>query len=174
MINRSGKIQEDGNDRVESAEGIKRYLFGFPDTSARKDGVFLTEADIENIITAKAAIYAAMRILLRRLDLSFTDIERLYIGGAFGSYIDVEHAVTIGLIPDIQRERIEFAGNTSIVGATMTAFYEEAFDQIRAIRQNTTYYDLMGANDYVEEFRRALFLPHTDIEQFPSVFIEQQ
>jgi len=169
LINRSGKIQDPDSERVKTADGILRYIFVPPSESACKDGVYLTEADIENIITAKAAIYAAMRILLRRLDLEISDIERLYIGGAFGSYIDVENAVTIGLIPDIAREKIVFAGNTSIVGASMAAFYEEAFDSIGAIRRNTTYYDLMGADDYIEEFQRALFIPHTDIEQFPTV-----
>ena len=128
--------------------------------------VYISELDIENVITAKAAIFAAMKILLGRLDLRFEQIEHFYIGGAFGTYINIENAVTIGLIPDIERSRIEFVGNTSIKGAKIVAFYKEALYKIEKIRQDTTYYDLMGANDYVEEFKKAMFLPHTDIEIF--------
>jgi uncharacterized 2Fe-2S/4Fe-4S cluster protein (DUF4445 family) len=57
-------------------------------------------------------------------------------------------------------------GNTSVRGAKIVALYREAYDQIIDIERNTTYYDLMGANDYVEEFSKAMFLPHTDIESF--------
>ena len=107
-----------------------------------------------------------MKILLKRLDLNFDDIDHFYMAGAFGNYINIENAITIGLIPNVPRDKIEFVGNTSIRGAKLVAFYQEAFQKIAAIRQMTTYYDLLGAHDYVEEFQKALFLPHTDIEEF--------
>ena len=107
-----------------------------------------------------------MKIILERLDLSFDDIEQFFIAGAFGSYLDIENAITIGLIPDVRRECIQFVGNTSLKGAKIVAFYQEALTVVEKIRKDTTYYDLMGANDYVDEFRKALFLPHTDIELF--------
>jgi len=66
----------------------------------------------------------------------------------------------------VPSDRIEFAGNTSIKGAKISAFYKEAFYKVMKIQRDTTYYDLMGAHDYVEEFQKALFLPHTDIELF--------
>jgi uncharacterized 2Fe-2S/4Fe-4S cluster protein (DUF4445 family) len=107
-----------------------------------------------------------MKILIRRLEIDFEDIQRFYIAGAFGRYLDVENAIAIGLIPEIPRQRIQFVGNTSIQGAKLVAFYKEALHKIERIRVNTTYYDLMGAEDYIEEFRKAMFLPHTDIEDF--------
>jgi len=110
-----------------------------------------------------------MKVLLNRLDLSFRDVERFYVAGAFGSYLDIESAVSIGLLPDIDRSKFVFAGNTSITGAKIAAFYQEAFLEIRGIRDSCTYYDLMGAGDYVEEFKKAMFIPHTDIQDFPSV-----
>ncbi len=165
IINRSGRFVEGASDRVTEADGVKRYLLSEP-AGRNGRGVYITESDIENVITAKAAIFAAMKILLRRLDLSFDDIVHFYLAGAFGSYIDIEHAITIGLIPDIDRERIEYVGNSSIKGAKIVAFYKEALSEIEKIRQDTTYYDLMGADDYIEEFQAAMFLPHTDIEIF--------
>jgi uncharacterized 2Fe-2S/4Fe-4S cluster protein (DUF4445 family) len=147
-------------------EGLKRYILATEQETRSKRPVYISEPDIESVITAKAAIFAAMKILLERLDLSFTDLSHFYIAGAFGNYINLENAINIGLIPEMPRERIEFVGNTSIKGAKIVAFYKEAFYKIVKIKNDTTYYDLMGANDYVEEFRKALFLPHTDIELF--------
>jgi len=164
IINRSGVFMEEAPG-VTEVEGLKRYVLA---GGGKKNGrpVYITESDIENVVTAKAAIFAAMKILLRRLDMGFDKIERFYIAGAFGGYIDIENAIAIGLIPDLPRERFSFAGNTSIKGAKIVAFYKEALARIEHIRQTTTYYDLMGAGDYVEEFQKAMFLPHTDIEIF--------
>ena len=165
-INRSGVFVEEDKPRVETVDGLKRYIIADGKETGSGHPVYISESDIENVITAKAAIFAAMKILLHRLDLTFEDIGRFCIAGAFGSYINIEHAVAIGLIPDIERSRFEFVGNTSIKGAKIVAFYKEALYKIEKIREDTTYYDLMGANDYVEEFQKAMFLPHTDIELF--------
>jgi uncharacterized 2Fe-2S/4Fe-4S cluster protein (DUF4445 family) len=165
-INRSGVFVEEQKPRIETEEGLKRYIIADGRETGTGHAVYISESDIENVITAKAAIFAAMKILLDRLDLQFEDIQRFCIAGAFGSYINIEHAVSIGLIPDLDRSRFEFVGNTSIKGAKIVAFYKEALYKIEKIREDTTYYDLMGANDYVEEFQKAMFLPHTDIELF--------
>jgi uncharacterized 2Fe-2S/4Fe-4S cluster protein (DUF4445 family) len=165
-INRSGNFVVEDRPRVETVEGLKRYIIADAKETGKGYPVYISEADIENVVTAKAAIFAAMKILLGRLDLTFDAIQRFYIAGAFGSYINIEHAIAIGLIPDIERDRFEFVGNASIKGAKIVAFYKEALYKIEKIREDTTYYDLMGANDYVEEFQKAMFLPHTDIELF--------
>jgi uncharacterized 2Fe-2S/4Fe-4S cluster protein (DUF4445 family) len=166
IINRSGRFIEDSSAQFIRMNGAMQLILADADESADKKPIFITETDIENIITAKAAIFAAIKILMERLDLQFSDIEHFYIAGAFGNYIDVENAINIGLIPDVPRDKIEFVGNTSIKGAKIVAFYKEALQKIGKIREDTTYYDLMGADDYIEEFRKALFLPHTDIELF--------
>lgn len=166
IINRSGLFIDGSSDRITKHKGIKRFFLVEKHEKGSGKPVYITEPELENVITAKAAIFAAIKILVRRLDLEFSDIERFYIAGAFGNYINIENAIAIGLIPNIAREKIEFVGNTSVRGAKMVACYQQAFRKIAEIRQSTTYYDLMGAEDYVEEFRKALFLPHTDIEQF--------
>ena len=166
IINRSGKFIECDSQNIIMMDGIKRFiLFDKSDNDGGKT-IYITEADIENVITAKAAIFAAMKILAQRVDITFSDIKHFYIAGAFGNYIDIENAINIGLIPDIPRNRLAFVGNTSIKGAKIAALHREAFDEIIEIEKNTTYYDLMGADDYIEEFIKAMFLPHTDIEAF--------
>jgi uncharacterized 2Fe-2S/4Fe-4S cluster protein (DUF4445 family) len=165
-INRSGNFIMDDSEHIKEIKGVKSYILTDGKKSKENKRIYITESDIENVITAKAAIFSAMKILLKRLDLDFSDIDTFYIAGAFGTYIGIENAISIGLLPNINRDKFRFMGNTSIRGAKMVAFYKEAFQEIAAIRHSTTYYDLMGANDYLDEFRKALFLPHTDIEKF--------
>jgi uncharacterized 2Fe-2S/4Fe-4S cluster protein (DUF4445 family) len=97
------------------------------------------------------------------------EIKKLFIAGGFGSYINRENAIKIGLLPDLPVSRIEYVGNTSILGAKLAALSEEAFNTLRQIRKKATYYDLLGSADYVENFKQAMFLPHTNIELFPSL-----
>ena len=106
--------------------------------------------------------------MLERLDLKLSDIDKLMIAGGFGNYIDIANAIAIGLLPDLPPADITYVGNTSIWGAKLAALSSEAREQLRAIVKRTTYYDLMGTDDYVEQFRQAMFLPHTNIELFPS------
>jgi uncharacterized 2Fe-2S/4Fe-4S cluster protein (DUF4445 family) len=169
IINRNGRFIEGSSDRIRAMGNTRSYTLVTAEQTQGKKPIYITESDIENVITAKAAIYAALKILMKRLDLDFSDIDNFYIAGAFGNHLDVDHAIAIGLIPNMPKEKISFVGNTSIRGAKLVALYQEAFDKIYELRQTTTYYDLMGADDYVEEFKKALFLPHTDIEQFRMI-----
>jgi uncharacterized 2Fe-2S/4Fe-4S cluster protein (DUF4445 family) len=166
IINRGGRMVPGSSNRITEKDGVRGYCVVDTSEANCLTSVVITETDIQNIINAKAAIYAAMKIIVQRLEMSFTDIDRFLIAGAFGNYLDIESAIGIGLIPNLPRERIHFVGNTSVRGAKIVALYREAYDQIINIERNTTYYDLMGANDYVEEFSKAMFLPHTDIESF--------
>ncbi|MFC1584071.1 ASKHA domain-containing protein [Fibrobacterota bacterium] len=166
IINRSGKIVDGPPDRIKKKDGIRQYVLLKRNEKRNKSMIFISEADIENIITAKAAIFAAMKIMLHRLDMQFSDIDVFFLAGAFGKHININNAINIGLIPNIPRERVKFAGNTSLMGAKIAALHREGFKKTREIEENTTYYDLMGADDYVEEFQKAMFLPHTDIEYF--------
>ena len=165
IINRTGKFIIE-NSKFDTTNGIKKFILVDKNKAHNNSPIFITESDIENIITAKAAIFAAMKILITRLSLSFSDIHNFFIAGAFGNYLDIKNSISIGLLPNISIEKIKFVGNTSIQGAKEAALHQEAFDELYKIRENTTYYDLMGADDYVDEFKKAMFLPHTDIEDF--------
>jgi uncharacterized 2Fe-2S/4Fe-4S cluster protein (DUF4445 family) len=169
VMDRSGSFVDDEATDLTEIDGKRSYIIVHGRDTRDGKPIYITESDIENVITAKAAIYAAMKILVKRLDLTFDDIDRFYIAGAFGNFIDTESAIAIGLIPNLQRDKIVNAGNTSIRGAKIAALYKDAFKTIEDIRRKTTYYDLMGAEDYVEEFRKAMFLPHTDIDEFLTV-----
>jgi uncharacterized 2Fe-2S/4Fe-4S cluster protein (DUF4445 family) len=169
IINRAGKLVRGSDPRVRFENGQARFVFGRKDQTPSGRELYLTQDDIDNVITAKAAIFAAAKILLDRLEVRLSDVKRLFIAGGFGSYINRENAIKIGLLPDLPISQIEYVGNTSILGAKLAALSEEAYHQLGEIRKKTTYYDLLGSTDYVEKFRQAMFLPHTNIELFPSL-----
>jgi len=169
IIDRSGRFIEGSHPAVRFEHGLGRYVLASAEQSATGRELCLYQEDIDSVITAKAAVFAAAKIMLEKLGLTFADIDRLMIAGGFGSYIDLRNAVAIGLLPDIDPEKTVYVGNTSIWGAKLAALSNEARELLRRIVERTTYYDLMGTDDYVDQFKQAMFLPHTNIELFPSL-----
>jgi uncharacterized 2Fe-2S/4Fe-4S cluster protein (DUF4445 family) len=164
IIDRAGRFVKGSHPAVCATGDIRSFVLY--DGSGGGREVRLTQEDIENVITAKAAVFAAAKIMVERVNLSFSDVTHLFLAGGFGSYIDRRNAVKIGLLPNLPASSIEYVGNTSIWGAKLAALSSEALDEMYAIRRRTTYYDLLGSDDYVDQFRQAMFLPHTDVELF--------
>jgi uncharacterized 2Fe-2S/4Fe-4S cluster protein (DUF4445 family) len=136
--------------------------------------IVITEADIASFIRAKGAIYTAAEALLRHTGLDFTDIRHVYVAGGFGNYLDVRKAIRIGLLPDLPDERFQFIGNGSLQGAKMALLSRQALEVMeKRIAPNMTHFELSTDPQFMNEFTGSLFLPHTNIEKFPSVEREQ-
>ena len=136
--------------------------------------IVISEADIASFIRAKGAIYTAAEALLRHTGLDFTDIRHVYVAGGFGNYLDVRKAIRIGLLPDLPLDRFQFIGNGSLQGAKMALLSQQAFDVMeKRIAPNMTHFELSTDPQFMNEYTGSLFLPHTNIEKFPSVEREQ-
>lgn len=168
VIDRAGKFIPGSDPGLKRIGGTWRFVITGKGKGRDGREVYIMQDDIDNVITAKAAVFAAAKIMLDRLNLKIADVKKLFLAGGFGSYIDRRNAIRIGLLPDMPVSSIQYVGNTSIWGAKIAAFSYEAYNLMREIRRKTTYYDLMGSPDYVEQFKQAMFLPHTNIELFPS------
>ena len=144
------------------------YRLAPPDASGVDLPIEVGELDIENIVRAKAAIYAACALLLRHAGIAFTDLAHLYIGGGFGRFLDLEKAVTIGLVPDLPREKFRYIGNSSLMGSYIVLISQEYRRRQLALARRTTYIDLGSDPAYMDQYTAALFLPHTDRRLFPS------
>ena len=169
IIDRSGQFVEGSDPAVRFKHGMGKYVLVGKKHSLRKRQIYISQEDVNNVVTAKAAIFAASKIMLDRLGLKLRDVKKLFLAGAFGSHIDTASAIAIGLLPDLPISSIQYVGNTSIWGATLASLSMEAYELLLQIGRKTTYYDLMGTDDYVEQFQQAMFLPHTNIELFPSL-----
>jgi len=179
IINSKGKlihITEDGSmsyDRILHDEyGISCYVLAFADDSSTGKEIALTEADIDNFIRAKAAIFSGIISLLSPLDMSPADIDDVFIAGGIGSGINIKNAVTIGMLPDLPTEKYKYLGNTALDGAysmLLLMYGEQALEEVAEIARNMTYIDLSTQPGYMDEFIAACFLPHTDEKLFPAI-----
>ncbi len=172
----AGVVDKSGNinlglqtKRVRQGAHGAEYVVAWADESATGEDIVITAVDIDNLMRAKAAIYAGFSILARSVGLSLSEVGQVLIGGAFGQYINVRHAIQIGLLPDKPFECFQFLGNTSVRGAYMALLSREVRRRVTEVAQMMTYLELSADNTFFDEFNAALFLPHTDLSQFPSV-----
>ena len=162
-------------DRIRTGENGDEYVVAWADETWHGREITITRVDIDNLIRTKAAIYAGISVLLESVGLTFADIaDRILIGGAFGKYINVENGVQIGLLPDVPWDNFDFLGNTAVLGAYYALLSQTALQRIEAIADRLTYIELSADNRFYEAFTSALFLPHTDLAQFPSVAAQMQ
>ena len=172
----TGIIDKGGNldlslptDRVREGEHGPEYVIAWATETAHDRDIVITHVDVNNLLRAKAAIYAGFTVLADSVGLPLEAVERVLIGGAFGKYINVEKAVEIGLLPDMPWENFHFLGNTSVRGAYLALLDRRIRARIEDIASRMTYVELSADNSFYDAFTSALFLPHTDISRFPSV-----
>ena len=172
IIQPNGKFQL-GKDhpRIISDKDEMAFIVAYShETSVDKDIIF-TESDIDNIIRSKGAIYAGFTVLLNQAGFNFSMVDQIIITGGFGQFLDIEKAIIIGLLPDIDRSKFHYMGNSSIAGAYMALLSREYRDEALQISNSMTYIDFSSNNKFMDEFTSALFLPHTNTEAFPTVHI---
>jgi uncharacterized 2Fe-2S/4Fe-4S cluster protein (DUF4445 family) len=131
--------------------------------------IAITETEISNVIRAKAAIYSASALMLERMGLSFSDLNAFYIAGSFGRFLDLEQATVIGMVPDLPRDRFRYVGNASLFGSYMALVSAKHRKRQLGLARRMTNIELSTDPAYMDQYTGALFLPHTDLGQFPSV-----
>jgi len=171
VVDRSGQFQIDpAHDRFRTCEdGLPEFVLVPAEQSGGGRDVIVNQADVENLIRTKGSIYAAADSLVESVGLSFDDVHKIYIAGAFGNKLDVASCVTTGLLPDVPLERFQFIGNSCVAGAKLVMLNRRMFQQVHRVRDRVTYRELMVDAKYMERFTSACFLPHTDLARFPSV-----
>jgi uncharacterized 2Fe-2S/4Fe-4S cluster protein (DUF4445 family) len=165
ILDQKGKLHRNVTDRVRDGEDGPEFLIH----SGTGRDIVLTEPDIENILRAKAAIHAGISILLSEVGFTFDDIQKVYIAGGFGKFLDIEKAIILGMLPDMEREKFEFMGNTSIIGAYLCSLSRSLRKEAEEIAQKMTYMELSVSSSFMDEYVSGLFIPHTNMELFPSV-----
>jgi uncharacterized 2Fe-2S/4Fe-4S cluster protein (DUF4445 family) len=170
----TGVLDKGGNfvartPRIRAGEHGPEYVVAWAAETETGRDIVLTKVDVDNLLRAKAAIFAGFQVLAQSVGVNLADVERVLVGGSFGKYINVEKAVQIGLLPDMDWERFQFLGNTSVLGAYMALLSRDARARLKAIAERMTYIELSVDNTFYDAFTGALFLPHTDLARFPSV-----
>jgi uncharacterized 2Fe-2S/4Fe-4S cluster protein (DUF4445 family) len=169
-MDKAGNLRLDlDTDRIREGARGPEYVVAWAAETAHGQDIVLTRVDIENLLRAKAAVYAGYALLCESVGITLEDVEEVLIGGAFGQYINVEKAIQIGLLPDLAWDRFKFMGNTSVRGAYMALLSRRIRRNLSEVAEKMTYLELSADNQFYEQFTSALFMPHTDIRRFPSV-----
>ncbi len=169
LLDKNGKIKTIKHKSIREKESGKEFVVAFKEDSDSTFDIIITEADIENIKRAKAAIYSATAILVKHMNLEFSQIKKFFIAGGFGTYINVANAISIGLLPDLEKARFIFVGNSSLAGSRSILLSYEAMKKADDIARKITCFELSVDPGYMDEYMAALFFPHTDLLRFPSV-----
>ncbi len=170
IIDRTGRFVTGlSSKRVNYGGDEPAYILVFAEETPMEEDIVFTESDVKNLIYSKGAVYAGFTTLLAEAGMDFSMVERMIITGGFGQYLNIEKAITIGLLPDIDRAKFAYMGNSSIVGAYMALLSATFRQEARNICNNLTYVDFSNNPRYMDEFTSALFLPHTNLQAFPSI-----
>ena len=169
IIDLQGKLNLTEADGRILHEDDPRYIIAFSEETDAGEPVTISEAEIANLIKSKGAVFAAIKSLVDYVGLRFEDLDTIHVAGGFGSSLDISKAVAIGLLPDIDPARIQFIGNSSVMGARMVLLSGPAFEKAVDISRKMTNIELSNYAPFMNEFVAALFLPHTDRNLFPSV-----
>lgn len=172
VIDRRGKIQRElNNKRVRFNEhDIGEYVLAFKEEyEGLENDLVINEVDIDSFIRAKGAIYSGASVLIESLGMDFEVIDKVYIAGGIGNNLDIENSILIGLLPDVDRSKFQYIGNSSLVGSYLTLISSDARHKLEEIGSQMTYVELSVYPTYMDEFVSSCFLPHTNIDQFPTV-----
>jgi uncharacterized 2Fe-2S/4Fe-4S cluster protein (DUF4445 family) len=169
LITQAGKFSADCKGRIRKGEDGMEYVLAYaPESGSGKDIVF-TEIALTNLIRAKGALYAGYQTLAKNAGIGMEYIDEVIIAGTFGSRLDVENAITIGLLPDLPREKLIFIGNGSLLGARLISFSKDMLQACNRVASMMTSLELSENADFMDNYTAAMFLPHTNAKLFPSV-----
>jgi uncharacterized 2Fe-2S/4Fe-4S cluster protein (DUF4445 family) len=170
LINNRGKFNRDlGTPRIRKNNHVWEYVIAWKDVTQLDRDIALTEPDLDNLIRAKGAIYSGCMTLLEEVGLSMDMVEHIILAGGFGSYIDLEKAMVLGLLPEVDPERVTFIGNGSLMGARMSSLTNRIRQDVVSVTQKMTNFELSETPSYMDNYIAAMFLPHTEIEKFPRL-----
>ena len=170
ILDNRGKFDRNlDTDRIREKDDVYEYVLAWADVSGTDRDIVINEIDIDNLLRAKGAIYSGCITLLAEVGLSIGNIDRIILAGGFGSYVDLEKSMTIGLLPEIDPEKVIFVGNGSLMGARMSALTNRIRRDVTRTIKRITNFELSETQSFMDNYIAALFLPHTELNLFPKL-----
>ena len=168
IIDKTGRFVMDLNtERIrKDAKGKPEYVLAWKDETALETDITVTQADVRAVQLAKGALYAGAKLLMRKMGLE--KVDKVILAGAFGSYINKESALTLGMFPDCALENIYAVGNAAGDGAVMALVNIGKRDEAEREARKLKYVEIAMEPDFQEEFLAAMDIPHTR-DEFPNL-----
>jgi len=155
--------------RIRKTDDIWEYVIVYKENTQIERDITITEPDLDNLIRAKGAMYSAALTLLEEIGLKINDIEKIILAGGFGSYVELESAITIGLLPEMDPEKVTYLGNGSLLGCKINSLTNALRRDVGNVVNMMTNFELASTPSYMDHYMGSLFLPHTELNYFPKV-----
>ena len=136
---------------------------------AEESPLYFSQTDIRQYLDTKAAAYTMVDSLLETAGIAPDALEKVYLSGAFAAHSDLESAITIGIFPDLPREKYNLIKNSSLDGAKALLLDRSRLEEAKALAQNIYCVQFASIPDFLVRMQAAKFIPHTDLSRFPSV-----
>lgn len=151
------------HEKVETRDllGQPQRVYSF------NEDVYLSEDDISNFLQAKAAVFSGIITMAKVAGIDVFDIAHLHLAGNFGKRVRVQDMIDIGLIPPLDKQKVDPCGNASLKGAIHYAIDKNAKQTIDALIEKLEWIELNAQDSFQNDFIDALFIPHLTLE-FPE------
>jgi len=154
LLDAKGRLRGAG---IREAEGIHEFVIADVGESANDRAITVTQQDVRELQLAKGAIRSGIEALLHDAEIAAGDLDQVIIAGAFGTYIDVESAMTIGLLPRLPLERVSQVGNAAGTGARLALLSRVQRRQAQVLARRVRYIELARTPRFARNYAEAMY-----------------
>ena len=170
-IDQAGNLEPAASSRIVflPEEGEYGVVYAWAEESAAGNELYFSQTDIRQYLDTKAAAYTMVGCLLEAAGIDASQLESCVLSGAFAAHSDLESAITIGMFPDLPRQNYRVMKNSSLDGARLMLLDHSRLEEAKYLAENIYSVQFASIPDFLVRMQAAKFIPHTDMEKFPSV-----
>ena len=170
-IDISGQLQPQASSNIHWIDDGAQYaaVYAFPEESGNGEMLYFSQTDIMQYLDTKAAAYTMVECLLETAGVTAEELARIYLSGAFPAHSDLESAITIGMFPDVPRQRYQCLRNSSLDGARILLLDRHRLTEVKQLREKMYCVQFASVPDFLVRMQAAKFVPHTDMDRYPTV-----
>jgi uncharacterized 2Fe-2S/4Fe-4S cluster protein (DUF4445 family) len=157
IIDKSGRLNKD-HARVSINDGVAEFLMVDGGETGNGQPIIISQRDIRELQLAKAAIRSGIEVILKHNDMKYGAVEKVIIAGAFGTYINVESAIAIGMLPPLPLDRFSQVGNAAGTGARLALVSRAKRAQELELLKRANYIELAGAPDFMKIYMECNYI----------------
>lgn len=168
-INIAGELNPAASSRIRRIDGELAAVYATEEESASGEPLYFSQTDIMQYLDTKAAAYTMIECLLESAGIAFEEVKTCYLSGAFPAHSNLESAITVGIFPDLPREKFRVLKNSSLDGARALLLDHSRFDEIQELLERIYCVQFASIPDFLVRMQAAKFIPHTDMNRYPTI-----
>ena len=168
-INIAGELDPSASTQIQKIDGEYAAVYASAEEAAGGSPLYFSQTDIHQYLDTKAAAFTMIECLLEAAGCGEADLAHCHLSGAFPAHSDLESAITIGIFPDLPREKYSCVPNTSLDGARKLLLDRNCLQELQELTENMYCVQFASIPDFLTRMQAAKFIPHTDLSRFPYI-----